>query len=567
MDEFDVVIIGSGFGGSVTAYRLADARFSVCVLERGRSYPPNSFARSPHSFSQNFWDPARQSFGLFNLWSFEHMDAIVSAGLGGGSLIYANVLIRKDENWFVSDVADTPHPWPISRAELDPHYDAVERVLGGQVFPMDSPGYRDVRKTAEFKNAAAKLGFEPTTHDRVDAARRQWYLPLLAVTFANEGRPPVPGETIREQLRNLHDRDRQTCRLCGECDIGCNYGAKNTLDYNFLTMARAVGANLRTLAEVKTFAPSPAGEGYLVNYIQHPEATPVAVRARHLVLAAGSLGSTYLLLRNREALPRISSVLGQRFSGNGDMLTFALSAHERAPDGSRRPRLVDPSHGPVITSTLRSPDELDGANAGDRGFYLQDAGYPGFLDWLVQAADLRHDLPHLLRFVARRIGAHLLHREGADLDTDLEELLADTELSAGSMPLLGMGRDVPDGIFQLDAKGRLALNWTKRESQPFYARVVDISHKIADELDATFIEDPLTKLFQRLVTVHPLGGCPMGKVRQEGVVDPWGRVHGHPDLHVADGSVLPGPVGANPSLTIAAIADRFADQMIIDLGK
>jgi cholesterol oxidase len=130
-----------------------------------------------------------------------------------------------------------------------------------------------------------------------------------------------------------------------------------------------------------------------------------------------------------------------------------------------------------------------------------------------------------------------------------------------------MGREAPDGIFSLDAQGRLALNWNQRKAQPFYNEVMKVSHDITDHLEATFIEDPLTQYLQRLITVHPLGGCPMGHTADEGVVDPWGRVHGHPDLHIADGSVLPGPVGANPSLTIAACADRFAEQMILDLGK
>jgi cholesterol oxidase len=146
-------------------------------------------------------------------------------------------------------------------------------------------------------------------------------------------------------------------------------------------------------------------------------------------------------------------------------------------------------------------------------------------------------------------------------------LLANTDISAGSMPLLGMGRDVPNGIYKLDDKGRLRLDWNKKESQPFYDDVVEVAMKIAGRLDARFVEDPLTKILSRLITVHPLGGCPMGGTQDEGVVDEWGRVHGHPRLHIADGSVMPGPVGPNPSLTIAALADRFADQMLLDLGK
>jgi cholesterol oxidase len=126
MQSFDVVVIGSGFGGAVTAYRVASAGYSVCVLERGRAYPPGSFARSPYTVHRAFWDPDSGYTGLFDVWSFRHMNGVVSAGLGGGSLIYANVLIRKDENWFADTGIAGAGAWPIDRATLDPHYDDVE---------------------------------------------------------------------------------------------------------------------------------------------------------------------------------------------------------------------------------------------------------------------------------------------------------------------------------------------------------------------------------------------------------------------------------------------------------
>ncbi len=123
--------------------------------------------------ARNFWDPSDGVFGLFNVWSFDHIDVIVSAGLGGGSLIYANVMIRKDEHWFFEDDNGSSRPWPVSRPELEPHYDAVERVIRPQVFPGGVPAYSDVAKFREFRHAAGTVGFEPTTHDNVDPKKRQ----------------------------------------------------------------------------------------------------------------------------------------------------------------------------------------------------------------------------------------------------------------------------------------------------------------------------------------------------------------------------------------------------------
>jgi cholesterol oxidase len=568
--DFDVIVVGSGFGGSVTAYRVAEAGFRVCVLERGKAYPPNSFARSPLTMSQAFWDPENSKYGLFDVWSFGHMDAIVSAGLGGGSLIYANVLLRKDAAWFVAERNGTSVPWPVSRGDLDPHYGNVEAIIAPQTFPMSEEPYGSVPKAVEFKRAAERLGFHPTTYDEVTADRAEWFLPPLAVTFANKDRPPVPGETISEDIRNLHDRDRQTCRLCGECDLGCNYGAKNTLDYNYLTLAKAKRAELRTLAEVVAFRPADDAGGFVVDYRQHSAdapapADPTRITARHLVLSAGTFGTNYLMQTNRAGLPGVSRQLGHWFSGNGDLLTLFLNA-KQAGDATSGERILDPSYGPVITSTLRSPDALDGAPPGARGFYLQDAGFPVFLDWLVQTSRVGFEFKEIIRFAINRIGAHVFHHGTPHLDPGLESLLSDTRLSTASLPLLGMGRDMPTGVFGLDGSGQLTLDWDKKASAPFFDAVTELSRKMADEMGGQFLQNPLTEYFKRLITVHGLGGCCMGADAATGVVDTYGRVYGVPRLHIADGSVMPSAVGANPSLTIAALADRFADKLLEELA-
>ena len=554
--HFDAVVVGSGFGGSVSAYRLAEAGRSVCVLERGKPYPPGSFPRSPRALAQAFWDPSEGLYGMFNLWSFRGIGALVSSGLGGGSLIYANVLLRKDERWFVQeDLASGGYEhWPVSRADLDPHYDRAERMLNAQRYPFDHSPYDETPKTAAFKEAAGKLG-------------REFLLPPLAVTFANDGEAPVPGEPIREEHPNLHGRTRYTCRLVGECDIGCNYGSKNTLDYNYLSAAKRLGADLRTRCEVRSFAPREGG-GYVVRFVEHDPADEgrkidtrsSAVRpvreltCDRLVLSAGTLGSTYLLLRNRDAFPGLSRQLGTRFGGNGDLLTFALEA--RHPDGS--PRIVDPGYGPVITSAIRMPDALDGGEG--RGFYLEDAGYPEFLSWILQATQGPGALWRWRR-VAARILFSLLRREPeVDLSAEVASILSDTGVSAGSLPLLGMGRDIPDGRMTLN-EGKLDVDWVKGKSGPFFDRLRDFSRDIADALGAEFKSNP-TWYLGRVITVHALGGRPMGRSPDEGVVDEWGEVFGYPGFTIADGSIMPGPVGPNPSLTIAALADRFADRAI-----
>ena len=167
--------------------------------------------------SRNFWDPSEGLYGLFDVWSFRGLEGVVSSGLGGGSLIYANVLLRKDERWFVHE---SPVPgggyenWPVTRDDLDEHYDRVEQMLGATPYP-----YPDTPKTTAMRESAARLNLN-------------YQLPPLAVTFASRaGAPAAPGVAITDpEYGNVHGLPRQTCRLCGECDIGCNYGAKNTLD-------------------------------------------------------------------------------------------------------------------------------------------------------------------------------------------------------------------------------------------------------------------------------------------------------------------------------------------------
>lgn len=544
-ERFDAVVVGSGFGGSVMTHRLTEAGLRVCLLERGRAIAPGDFPRSPRDFRRAFWDPSAGGYGMYNVWSFPRFGAVVSSALGGGSLIYANVLIRKDPETFVNEPG--VETWPVTRDELEPHYERVEEMLGAQTYPLEHPGFGIPRAT-NFMAGARRLGWEP-------------FLPKLAVTFANPGRDPAIGEPIEEPEPNMHARPRRTCRLLGECDIGCNDGAKNTLDLNYLSAALRQGADIRPLSEVRTFERRDGA--WLIRYARHDleregHATPTGqlplteIKADRLILSAGTFGTTYLMLRN---LPAASPMLGQRFSGNGDLLALALDAHARR-DGRRVPLVLNASRGPSIAAAVRFPDGPDG-----RGFYLEDIGYPGFLDWIIETTDA----PGILwraRHAALRLLLGLLGRDrDTDIGGEISAALGAARRSSSLMPLGGMGRDVPDGTLVL-AADRLTSDWRIDRSAPYFSRVRGEMQKLAAVLGARYMDNPIWHFGRRVITVHPLGGCPMGADAAQGVVDPWGRVFGQPGLYIADGSVMPGPVGPNPSLTIAALADRFATRML-----
>ncbi|MEU8122336.1 GMC family oxidoreductase [Spirillospora sp. NPDC049024] len=553
VEHVGAVVVGSGFGGSVAAYRLAEAGQRVVLLERGQPYPPGSFPRSPAEMGRAFWDPDAGLYGMYDVWGFKGCDSVVSAGLGGGSLIYANVLLRKDERWFVHDrpgPGGGHEPWPISRADLDPHYDAVERMMGATPYPLDRVPYDDTPKTHALQDAAAELGLHST-------------LPPLAVSFAAEpGGTPGVGLPIAEPAYgNLHRTRRLTCKLCGECDIGCNEGSKNSLDHNYLSAAAHHGADIRTSHEVKAIRPR-SGGGYEVDYVHHADLgakkrrLPVrTITCDRLVLGAGTYGTTYLLLKSRDAFPGLSSALGTRFCGNGDLLTFLLRAKDR-----NRVRPLSASRGPVITTAIRLPDDLDGVPGAGPGAYIQDGGYPGFTDWIVNGLDVRSEFERAVAFLWDRFTEFFKDAPDTNLSKELSDLIGDGALTVSSLPLLGMGRETADGRLRLK-DGRLTADWTAETSEELFQRVRKTMRGIADVLGADYADNPMW-FRKRIITVHPLGGAPMGGHPGEGVCDAFGEVFGFPGLYIADGAAMPGPVGPNPSLTIAAHADRLATRLL-----
>lgn len=586
-EHFDAIIIGSGFGGSVMTYRLAEAGLRVCLLERGKAYPPNSFARAPYDMGKNFWDPSKGLYGMFDVWSFKGSGALISSGLGGGSLIYANILIRKDPKWFVKEdrAGGTYESWPITYDDLEHHYGQVEKMMNAQEYPFKHPPYNATPKTLAMQEASKNL--------QLDGQSTHRWLPLnLAVSFRSRqvgkpdeddpANPPIVGAQLHEDRPNYHtvtmerEMPRSTCRLCVECDIGCNYGSKNKLDYTYVTSAihqKPHPAKVETLCEVKAIAPL-EGKGYSVVFVRHdpkqvdaatgkcPPPPKEMITCDRLILAAGTFGTPYLLLKNKAAFPRLNDeTLGSRFCVNGDLLSFIVKSMERK-NGKSVPRRLDPSFGPAITSAIRFGDTLDGQGDQGRGFYVEDGGQPYFLSWLSEISGF----PGFVRRTIKFLKIISKYRWGlwndADLSAEVSELLGPANSSKSSFPILTMGRDIPNGNLYLK-DGFLECDWQIKKSKEYFERVRRVGRAIARALNAEYLDNPSYAWnFHQVLTAHPLGGCPMGKSRGEGVVDSYGQVFDYPGLYVVDGSAMPGPVGPNPSLTIGAFSDRCADHII-----
>jgi cholesterol oxidase len=572
--HYDAVVIGSGFGGAVAAYHLvAGTGLTVLLLERGLPYPPGSFARTPRELSRSFWDPSAGLHGLFEMWSFSHVRALVSSGLGGGSLIYANVMLPKPPETFGAGPSNDFTPWPVSAKALANEYAHAASFLAPNPLPDEYAEpvaeQAGVTKTQRFMATARAAGLDPR-------------LAPIAVTFraadgeANQAARPVPGEPFGAD--NLHGRPRHTCTLVGECDLGCNEGAKNTLDYTYLSRFLKEGRPQRegddprsqifTCCEATGIEPAPEG-GYRVSFVEHRAARAEVARRQELhdpgeplldphtdassdewtrtvtagvvVVSAGTFGSTRLLLASRPRLPRLSAQLGRRFSTNGDLLTVAREC--RAPDGTWRD--LDPTYGPVITAYAEH-------TAGGRRLWMQDAGGPGVSAWAWQAGELPRDL-----WSARSLLPGLLRgQRGGRISRLMARALGSAEASSAMLPMLTMGEDVPGGRMRLEGDG-LALDWNPRgASRSYFDSAVSLAERFAKGLGGR-LGPPFAARWAPGLTAHPLGGCPMGADARSGVVDSHGEVFGYPGLFVADGSIMPGPVGPNPSFTIAAMAGRI----------
>jgi len=534
--HYDAVVVGSGYGGAIAACRLARAGHRVCVLERGREIRPGEYPDTAAKAAgeiqvdlpgHHFFSPT----ALFDFRLNRDMNVLVGCGLGGTSLINANVALEPEE-WVFRDAR-----WPAAfRADLPRlrgYFDVARTMLGSTPYPR--AGFPPLLKQQALERTHESLG-----------SRRPFARPLINVTF-------------KEGL-NAFGVHQRACQLCGDCVSGCNYGAKNTVLMNYLPDAKRHGAEVFT--EISVRSVKREGEEWAVLFDltgsgrRAFSAPPLSVRAAIVILAAGTLGSTEILLRSRDSGLPMSPRLGHRFTGNGDV--FALAYNGTAPidgvgAGFRRPDLHH-QVGPCITGMI---DLRDGPQ--EEQMIIEEGSIPGALSRVIpivlRAADIFWGQP-----------------AGPPGDPSVSEQVTRwSRYLAGAyhgamrrtQTLLAMAHDNAGGELRL-VDGRLRVEWPDLESQPIYDRIHEKLRRVSQVLQATHIGNPF-----RLITVHPLGGCSMGDDASTGVVDHTGRVFQgtrgaevYNGLYVCDGAIVPRPLGANPLLTIAALAERTCDLLV-----
>lgn len=494
------------------ALRLAQAGKSVLVVERGRRYRPGEFPRDVRDVDALLWRYPRRprSRGLFDLRFLSGMGTVVASGVGGGSLIYASIHIRPD-----AVVFDDPR-WPegTTRESLEPYYDRVAEAF--RVAPV--PASVRLPKRDAFREAAARAGRTPFDPDQ-------------AVSWTES---PGPG--------------REPCRHVTQCEFGCQYGAKRTVDLTQLAAAEELGAEVRTSTVVTHVEPVPGGHRAHFRDLESGE--PRSATGTRVVLAAGTLGTNELLLRSRASglLPRLSHLLGVGFSGNGD---FLGSIHGAARD-------LEPWVGPDVTTVIpyfdRVPRFTMAAPTFNREVMEVIAGLGQGSGRLVRPLGglLWALLPSLVPWVLRR---GLLGAPGRPPRRTKSDPARVTNLFA-------IGQDNAGGRLRL-RRGSLDVVWDyRRENAALVERMSSSMAELARLYGGTYAPIPTWSVCRKPVTVHCLGGCRLGASPSAGVVDPRGEVYGHPGLYVADGSVVPTAIGFHPVMTIAALAERTSDAIV-----
>ncbi len=522
---YDFVIIGSGFGGSVCAMRLAEKGYSVLVLERGKRFEDKDFPKTNWNIWKFLWLPALRCYGIMQFSFFRNILALHGDGVGGGSLVYGNVLVRPDDEIFNNPTWKHLQDW---KSALMPHYQTAERMLGVTLNP------RQWAADGILKGIATALGvgstFQPTR---------------VGVFFG------IPGDAEGQELPDPYfdgaGPARNTCIHCGGCMVGCRYNAKNSLPKNYLYFAEKWGAQIMAEANVHDVMPlapgQPDGGRYEVAYRRTTAwfgRVEKRIRARNVVFSAGTLGTLNLLFRCREvsrSLPSISPRLGEVVRSNSEALLGMMS-----PD-----RKTDYSKGVAITSIFRADTrtaiEPVRYSAGSSLIRLISAPLIA-----PQSSFVKRLFSLLWKMVSRPMVFLRTYLLPGWAETTTILLAMQTEDNRLRMRL---GRS----WLTLFRRGLVTQS---AQENPVPTRI-EMGHYVTGEFTRHIHGDAagsiVEVLFDTPITAHILSGVPFGRDDREGVVGLDCQVHNYPGLYVVDGSIVPANPGVNPSLTITALAE------------
>jgi cholesterol oxidase len=527
--SYDVIVVGSGYGGGVAASRLARAGKRVAVLERGREVTTGQFpGRFPELRAEMQVTSKLGSIGsdtaLYDVRIGEDMHVLVGRGVGGGSLINAGVALRPGPRVFADSV------WPgqiVQDGSLDEGFRRAEAWLR----PAQDPRAAERTKYRALETAGRAMGHAIVA-------------PRITATFA--------------EAVNAAGLTQPACTACGDCCGGCNVGAKTSVALTYLPDAVRHGAEIFERVRVRHLERTTDGR-WRIHAATVPgdksEPRDLVVTAAMVVLAAGTLGSTEILLRSRERGLALSDRVGKGFSANGDIIAFGWGAQSAVNSvGVGHPsKVAGLEIGAAVSGQLELRDPSDLALE----ITVQEGAVPSALAPV---------LPVMFVPNGRLLGA-------------LQSLVSGVYKGpfASLQTFFAVSHDSAAGIFHLDGE-RLALSWPSAQSEPVYQRLDAVLGEIVSRSGGTYVKNPLagTVMGHQPATAHPLGGCGMGRDRDEGVVDHRGAVFdGRPGatcnavlagLYVIDGSIIPRSLGVNPLLTITALAERALIHIGAELG-
>ncbi|MCE7005839.1 GMC family oxidoreductase [Kibdelosporangium philippinense] len=507
MVDYDVIVVGSGFGGSVAALRLTEKGYRVAVIEAGRRFADDEFAKTSWDLRRYLWAPAVGCFGIQRIHLLRDVMVLAGAGVGGGSLVYANTLYRpldpfyQDKQW--AHITD----W---RAELEPHYDQATRMLGVVTNPTVTASDEVMQKVA------ADMGVADSYHPTP-----------VGVYFGK------PGETVADPFFGGAGPARTGCTECGSCMTGCRVGAKNTLMKNYLHLAEQAGAKIVPLTTV-TGLTERADGSFEVAIRKTGKRFRHTLTASQVVLAAGTWGTQQLLhqMRRSGALPALSARLGELTRTNSEAI---IGAGRFKVDPAR-----DFSRGVAITSSIH-PD----ANTHIEPVrYGKGSNAMSLLQSI--ATDGGSDVPRwkqALRFMVRH-------------PIQTARLLNGYRWSERTVILLVMQSLDNSITTYVDKRGKYTSKQGHGEPNPSFIPAGYQANQLTAKHIGGIAGGTWGEIFDVPLTAHFIGGCPIGENSETGVIDPYHRVHNYPGLSVVDGAAITANLGVNPSLTITAQAER-----------